>query len=725
MKDLKEDLFNIEAHEAVVVYSPTILRTMISRPDCLESLMTVIRGLKPSVMVVMEVEANHNSPSFVNRFIEALVFYSAFFDSLEDCMDRGNRYRMEFEGGHIRNGIQNMVATEGEERISRSVKLNKWRAFFARFGMVEFELSKSSLFQADLILKQFSRGSSCTLEDNGKCLIVGWKGTPVHSLSVWKFMIGMMSDPFSLSLDFDDIQTNYTSLEGHEQEDEGIASYSGGIIRFPDQQTILDTWMQNDMQKGMPLQSADEATSFRQLQNPNSDTGECTEDNPYPSSVASSELLGHQEKTSNDTNMSGQSLSTEQILRVATERYIQFSTQQTDGFSSITHPYGSALASLSLEELKDVELARHLLAAAEKVEWKQFDLASRLLCHCELMSSHSGNPIERIVYYFAQALKKRIDRERGHNIITDYKKEYNNGLSSGADLTYLASHKELPFTQVMQFAGMQATIDNVIIATKVHLIDLHIRSGILWTPLLQALAERKNYSIELLKMTAIGTMDKEKIEETGKRLQMFAESLKLPFSFKVVFVSDMKDLKQELFDIGADEAVVVYSPIILRTMISRPDCLESLVRVIRGLKPSLMVVTEVEANHNSPSFVNRFVEALFYISAFFDSLEDCMDRDDQYRTRLEGSIRTGILNMIATEGAERIARSVKLNVWRAFFARFGMVEFGLSKSALYQANVVLKQFSHGSSCTIENNGKCLIVGWKRTPVFSLTVWKFM
>ena len=54
----------------------------------------MIRTLSPSVMVVAEIEANHNSTSFVNRFIEALFFFSAFFDCLETCMKRGEKNRM-------------------------------------------------------------------------------------------------------------------------------------------------------------------------------------------------------------------------------------------------------------------------------------------------------------------------------------------------------------------------------------------------------------------------------------------------------------------------------------------------------------------------------------------------------------------------------------------------------------------------------------------------------
>ena len=79
-----------------------------------------------------------------------------------------------------------MVA-DGEDRITRQVDMSVWREFFKRFMMVELDLSKSSLYHARLIVNKFACGSSCTLDRDGKCLIIGWKGTPIHSLSAWKF----------------------------------------------------------------------------------------------------------------------------------------------------------------------------------------------------------------------------------------------------------------------------------------------------------------------------------------------------------------------------------------------------------------------------------------------------------------------------------------------------------------------------------------------------------
>ncbi|KAM1042346.1 hypothetical protein ACFX13_032136 [Malus domestica] len=184
----------------------------------------------------------------------------------------------------------------------------------------------------------------------------------------------------------------------------------------------------------------------------------------------------------------------------------------------------------------------------------------------------------------------------------------------------------------------------------------------------------------------------------------------------------MEDVKDQLFDVEDDEAVVVYAPLILRTMISRPSCLENLVRGMRTLTPCVMVVIEVEANHNSPSLVNRFIDALFYYSAIFDCLETCM-KQEMNRVLIEGLFHEGIRNIVVAEGSERVARSVKMEAWRAFFARFRMVEINLSNAALFQASLAAKKYG-SPPCTLDRNGKCLTVGWKGTPIHSLSAWKF-
>lgn len=422
-------------------------------------------------------------------------------------------------------------------------------------------------------------------------------------------------------------------------------------------------------------------------------------------------------------------MSAEEIIRVAGARYVQYSAQYwNDNFCIPMHPYGMDRDGLCEEENTDIELAQFLLAAAEKVGCQQFERARRFLLHCQWNSSATGNPLQRVVFHFAQALRERIDKETGRVVtLKGYEKNEERELCQKMDTKMsLICHKKVPFNQVMQFTGIQAIVEHVASETKIHVIDLDIRSGVQYTALMQALAERQDWIVEFLKITAIGIVTyKTKVEETGKRLTSFAESLNLPFSYKAVFVTDIAEIMEDYFEIEEDEAVAVYSPYFLRNMISRPDCIENLMRVIRNIKPSIMIVLETESNHNSPSFVNRFIEALFFYTAFFDCLEICIKEENECRMTTEAIFSEGIRNIVAMEGRERTVRNVKIHAWRRFFARYRMIETGFSESSLYQANLVANEFASGKFSTIDKNGKCLIVGWKGTPMFSLSAWRFL
>ncbi|KAL7210585.1 hypothetical protein ACSBR1_032027 [Camellia fascicularis] len=68
------------------------------------------------------------------------------------------------------------------------MKVDAWREFFGRFQMVEKELSSACFYQERQIVNNFACGSGCTFDMNGNCLLIGWKGTPISSLSAWKFL---------------------------------------------------------------------------------------------------------------------------------------------------------------------------------------------------------------------------------------------------------------------------------------------------------------------------------------------------------------------------------------------------------------------------------------------------------------------------------------------------------------------------------------------------------
>ncbi|XP_038719190.1 DELLA protein RGL1-like [Tripterygium wilfordii] len=455
----------------------------------------------------------------------------------------------------------------------------------------------------------------------------------------------------------------------------------------------------------------------------------------YPLSLASMELL-----KSHGSGLNGERiheprleplsmkepttrLSTEDIMRIAGQRFIQSSSQEVDVMPMLGYPFDLSFSGLSSEEIEDIELVDILLASAEKVSKREFERAGRLLRQCDWVSSKTGNPVQRVVYHFSEALHVKIDRGSmgsGNKVSTKDIFEVVMRPSSVA----VAYRQQVPFCQVEQFAGIQAIVENVAEAKKVHIIDLGLKYGVQWTALMQALATRHECPLELLKITAVGTSSKE-IEDSGKWLVGFAQNINLPFSFMVASISDVLDLKKDQFKLDDEEATAVYCEFFLWTMIGQPGLLDSLMGVIRKIKPCIMVVIEVESNINSPDFVSRFIEDLFYAGAYFDCFEACMERDAINRFILESIFGQAMKNIIVSEGEERRVRHVKIDVWRAFFSRFGMEETYLSMSSLFQADQMVKNFGREKSCTLDMNGKSLIIGWKGTQLHSLSIWKFL
>ncbi|GJT69684.1 retrovirus-related pol polyprotein from transposon TNT 1-94 [Tanacetum coccineum] len=149
--------------------------------------MRVIRKINPCITLVTEIEANHTTPAFANRFTETLFFYGALFDSMSYCLANDDQHRKVSESVIYGQSIRNIVAADGDERTIRHIGFDVWRSFFVRFGMVEIELSSDTLFEAKLFDSNFDCGNSCTVRADGGSLLIEWKDVPVFSVSAWKF----------------------------------------------------------------------------------------------------------------------------------------------------------------------------------------------------------------------------------------------------------------------------------------------------------------------------------------------------------------------------------------------------------------------------------------------------------------------------------------------------------------------------------------------------------
>ncbi|KAI3459221.1 hypothetical protein Pfo_015884 [Paulownia fortunei] len=654
---------------------------MIGRADRLEHVMKVIKNINPCVMIVTETEANCNSPTFVRRFVEALFFYGAFFDSLAECMKNDEKNR---------RSIRNIVAAEGGIRKVRPVSINVWRAFFARFGLVEKELSMSSVYQANMVRRSFPCGSSCTLGMKGKCLTIGWKGTPLSTLSAWKFKRDVMDETWNhipmKPLRKANIRLQFLimlKLRKNFQSPFGILNKYGSQVKR--------------LRSDEPCKPSQ--LKHFQRENPNG---------------LGSKIEG--------SNSSCQVLSAESILRLARIKFFQSYSQKAGDCFTPGNP-SEFQCGLSHDNERLLDLAFCLLDAAENFSRQRYDQAEELIIRV-LLASHADHPIERVVTCFARDLRGRIDLEKGKTdlegevVYVDVEEAVTN-----LKVAIYACEQQLPFSQITHFTGIQTILDSIGSSERIHFIDIGIKLGSHWIIIMHALANQKNCPLEQLKITAVCT-SKDKIEETGKLLSSFAESVNLPFELKILY-SEMNDLKKDMFELEAGEVLAVYLEVCLMSLSACPPHLEALIREIKNLNPNLMVVNEVEANIVASTFIDRFHQGLFLCSAMFDCLEACLGWDNECRRIVEQVYYQEIIrNIITTQDKESFKQRLKIDFWREYFARFGIVEMELSQPSVYQASLLLRESASWSPCTLGMNGKCMLLGWKGTPLRSVSAWKF-
>ncbi|XP_065860180.1 DELLA protein RGL2-like [Euphorbia lathyris] len=422
-------------------------------------------------------------------------------------------------------------------------------------------------------------------------------------------------------------------------------------------------------------------------------------------------------------------LSTHEIMEVSRDTFNKLSSQQHIDISAVGKFFDSARFDLSDEEIKDVQLALVLIASAHKLSEKLFDDAKRLLNLCDFLSSYNGNPVQRVVHYFTKALQEKIARETGRECRESRESKPLCPLdlvTKGVDPAFISCCLRVPCIRISQFAAIQAVLDSLASARKVHFVDLTIRSGIHCPVLMQALANRHEKPVEFLKITAFATpQTKQKTEEIGKCLTCLAETLNLPFLFCVAMIPDIKDLEKEMLNITDDEVVAVFSLNVLRHTTSVPDFLKSFSRFLRNLNPCVLAVVESEELGNSLVFIDHFHESLISYGSFYDCIQACIDQGDPNRAVLEVMVGHQIRCTVAAKDEERIySRQMNIEEWRDYFSGFGMVETEVSMSSFDQATLLQKNFASEKSCLLVRNGKCLVIGWKGTPFFSVSAWKF-
>lgn len=149
---------------------------MLTKP-CLQW----VHSLSPTVFLVIEGDANLNSPFFMRRLEEVLTRAWAALEAFDACCPLRVPGRRAFEQLLVQD-VMNNVACEGLQRCARSERLEQWLERLGAIGFVPVPLP-------DAVWEPFSRLSfqsdKLKVVREGEIARLCWFGTPVVFASAW------------------------------------------------------------------------------------------------------------------------------------------------------------------------------------------------------------------------------------------------------------------------------------------------------------------------------------------------------------------------------------------------------------------------------------------------------------------------------------------------------------------------------------------------------------
>ncbi|NP_001266225.1 hop-interacting protein THI039 isoform X1 [Solanum lycopersicum] len=385
----------------------------------------------------------------------------------------------------------------------------------------------------------------------------------------------------------------------------------------------------------------------------------------------------------------------------------------------------NVMEDLPLQGVPSSNLKQLLIACARALAENKLDDFEILVAKARSVVSVTGDPIQRLGAYIVEGLVARKELS-GTTIYRSLKcKE-----PAGKDLfSYMYILYEIcPYLKFGYMAANGAIVEACRNEDRIHIIDFQIAQGTQWMTLLQALAARPG-GAPYVRITGIDDPVSQYARGDGlaavaRRLSAISEEFNIAVEFHAVPVF-APEITWDMLDVRPGEALAVNFPLQLHHTpdesvdVNNPR--DGLIRMIKSLSPKIVTLVEQESNTNTAPFLPRFVEALDYYHAMFESIDVTLLRDMKERINVEQHcLARDIVNVIACEGKERVERHELLGKWKSRFMMAGFQQYPLSSYVNSVIKDLMKRYSEHYTL-VEKDG-AMLLGWKERNLVSASAW---
>ncbi|CAK9330270.1 unnamed protein product [Citrullus colocynthis] len=374
-----------------------------------------------------------------------------------------------------------------------------------------------------------------------------------------------------------------------------------------------------------------------------------------------------------------------------------------------------------------MRLLHLLVACAEAVACRDRSHASILLSELRANALVFGSSFQRVASCFVQGLTDRLALVQplgyvGFGLPIMSRVDHSSDRKKKDEALNLA-YEIYPHIQFGHFVANSSILEVFEGENSVHVLDLGMTFGLpyghQWRSLIENLTKSPNR--RLLRVTGIG-LSVNRYRVMGEKLKSYAEGVGVQVEVLAV-EGNLENLRPQDIKLHDGEALVITSIFQMHCVVKESrGALTSVLRMIYDLSPKALVLVEQDSNHNGPFFLGRFMEALHYYSAIFDSLDAMLPKYDTRRAKIEQFyFAEEIKNIVSCEGMARVERHERVDQWRRRMSRAGFQASPIKVMA--QAKQWIGKFKANEGYTIVEEKGCLVLGWKSKPIVATSCWK--